>query len=75
MTADDEGLRFESAFSQGFVSWATYRKVSETDELFFLDTGTGSVYLVAKAAFTPSQLRAFYRLLERHGFRHPGPAP
>jgi hypothetical protein len=75
MTADDEGLRFESAFSEGFVSWATYRKVSETDELFFLDTGTGSVYLIAKAAFKPSQLQAFHRLLERHGFRHPGRAP
>jgi ADP-ribose pyrophosphatase len=69
MTADDEGLRFSSAFSEGFVSWSTYRKASETDELFFLDTGTGSVYLIAKAAFTPSQLDAFYGLLERHGLR------
>jgi ADP-ribose pyrophosphatase len=71
MTADDEGLRFSNAFSDGFVSWATFRRASEAVDLFLLDNGTGSVYLIAKAAFTPSQLQAFQRLLERHGLRNP----
>jgi ADP-ribose pyrophosphatase len=72
LTADDTGLRFRGQFTEGAARWDTYRKVSETSELFFLDTGTGSVYLIAKSGFTPEQLATFRRLLVRHGLMRSG---
>ena len=71
MTADDTGVRIRGQFGEGSARWDTYRKVSETGELFFLDTGTGAVQLIAKSGFAPEQLVTFRRLAVRHGLMAP----
>ena len=67
MTADNNGMRHRGQFGEGAIRWNAFRKASETRELFFLDSGTGSIQLIAKSGFTPEQLETFRRLLERNG--------
>jgi ADP-ribose pyrophosphatase YjhB (NUDIX family) len=71
MTADDTGVRIRGQFGEGSARWDTYRKVSETGELFFLETGTGAVQLIAKSGFAPDQFVTFRRLAVRHGLMPP----
>lgn len=65
MTADEDGLVFDGPFSKGRTNWNTFQKVHDVGGCLLFDNAAGVSIIVPKRAFSPSQLGALYRLLER----------
>lgn len=66
LSVDEEGVDVDSPFMQGRMTWSTYRKVHDVADCLLFDNAAGSVMIVPKRAFSPSQLGIVYRLLDRN---------
>jgi ADP-ribose pyrophosphatase len=67
LTADAGGMEIDSPLAQGHVAWSTFRRVHDVGGCLLFDSAAGSVMVVPKRAFSPSELAAVYRLLDRNG--------
>ena len=67
LTADVGGLEIDSPLAQGHMAWSTFRRVRDAGGSLLFDTAAGSVMIVPKRAFSPSELGSVYRLLDRNG--------
>ena len=67
LTADESGIEIDSPLAQGHVAWSTFRRVHDAGGCLLFDSAAGSVMVVPKRAFSPSELAAVYRLLDRNG--------
>jgi ADP-ribose pyrophosphatase len=67
LTADAGGMEIDSPLAQGHVAWSTFRRVHDAGGCLLFDSAAGSVMVVPKRAFSPSELAALYRLLDRNG--------
>jgi 8-oxo-dGTP pyrophosphatase MutT (NUDIX family) len=67
LTADAAGMEIDSPLAQGHMAWSTFRRVRDAGGSLLFDTAAGSVMIVPKRAFSPSELGAVYRLLDRNG--------
>jgi ADP-ribose pyrophosphatase len=65
LTLDEDGVTFDDRFTKGRRTWDTYRKVHDVAGCLLFDDAAGASLIVPKRAFSPSQLGALYRLLER----------
>jgi len=63
----ERGIRFSSPQFQGLTAWATYRRVHDSRDFFFLDTAMGLNQVVPKRVFSASELGTLFRLFDRHG--------
>ena len=55
------------ATAAGHHDWSTFRRAHDSAGFFFLDTDSGTNFLLPKRAFTPTDLATVYRLLDRNG--------
>jgi len=60
-------MEIDSPLAQGHMAWSTFRRVRDAGGSLLFDTAAGSVMIVPKRAFSPSELGAVYRLLDRNG--------
>jgi ADP-ribose pyrophosphatase len=67
LTADASGIEIDSPLAQGHMAWSTFRRVRDAGGSLLFDTAAGSVMIVPKRAFSPSELGSVYRLLDRNG--------
>jgi hypothetical protein len=73
LIADENGIEIDSPLSQGRTAWSMFRKAHDLGACLVFDTAVGSIMIVPKRAFSPSQLGVMYRLLDRQGLL-PAPA-
>ena len=67
LTADASGIEIDSPLAHGHMAWSTFRRVHDAGGCLLLDSAAGSVMVVPKRAFSPSELATVYRLLDRNG--------